>query len=130
VDPDTGVQLYKDANDGMTYEWDKEKNAWFPRIDDSFMAQYQMSYGFTPDGNQLLLHFRSEYFFKINICFAGKAEPTLPSAPSQPNSDALAEEEAKKLKKAEESKKRAQWFEEDEVYIKFMLFKLSNKSVS
>lgn len=34
----------------MTYEWDKVKNAWFPRIDESFMAQYQMSYGFTPDG--------------------------------------------------------------------------------
>lgn len=32
--------------DGITFEWDKEKNAWFPKIDDDFMAHYQMSYGF------------------------------------------------------------------------------------
>ena len=50
TDPTTGVQLYKDANDGMVYEWDKSKNAWFPRIDEDFMAVYQMNYGFTPDG--------------------------------------------------------------------------------
>ena len=42
--------MYKDANDGMVYEWDAAKNAWFPRIDDDFMAVYQMNYGFTADG--------------------------------------------------------------------------------
>ena len=41
-DPDTGVQLYRDAKDGMLYEWDSAKNAWFPRIDEDFMAQYQV----------------------------------------------------------------------------------------
>ena len=50
TDPTTGVQLYKDPADGMVYEWDKEKNAWFPRIDEDFMAVYQMNYGFTADG--------------------------------------------------------------------------------
>lgn len=30
----------------MKYFWDKEKNAWFPKVDDDFMAKYQMSYGF------------------------------------------------------------------------------------
>ena len=48
-DPDTGAQLYRDKNDGMLYEWDQDKNAWFPRIDEDFMAQYQMSYGFDND---------------------------------------------------------------------------------
>ena len=44
--------MYKDTNDGMVYEWDKAKNAWFPRIDEDFMAVYQMNYGFTPDGKK------------------------------------------------------------------------------
>eukprot|EP00095_Tigriopus_kingsejongensis_P010972 maker-scaffold270_size230592-snap-gene-1.22 protein:Tk10972 transcript:maker-scaffold270_size230592-snap-gene-1.22-mRNA-1 annotation:"hiv tat-specific factor 1-like protein" len=48
-DPETGAELYRDAQDGMLYEWDREKNAWFPRIDEDFMAQYQLNYGFTPD---------------------------------------------------------------------------------
>ena len=31
-DPETGAQLYRDGKDGMLYEWDAAKNAWFPRI--------------------------------------------------------------------------------------------------
>ena len=42
--------MYKDPNDGMTYEWDTKKRAWFPRINEDFLAQYQMNYGFTKDG--------------------------------------------------------------------------------
>jgi len=53
TDPETGAQLYKDTVDGMIYEWDKAKNAWFPRIDEDFMAVYQMNYGFTPDGKPI-----------------------------------------------------------------------------
>ena len=36
----------------MVYEWDAAKNAWFPKIDEDFMAQYQMNYGFTKDGKK------------------------------------------------------------------------------
>ncbi|CAH1799935.1 unnamed protein product [Owenia fusiformis] len=32
-------------SDGTQYEWDEEKQAWFPKIDADFIAQYQMSYG-------------------------------------------------------------------------------------
>lgn len=39
--------IYTDAVDGTVYFWDKEKNAWFPKIDDTFIAYYQMSYGFS-----------------------------------------------------------------------------------
>ena len=46
----SGAQMYKDPNDGMTYEWDTKKRAWFPRINEDFLAQYQMNYGFTKDG--------------------------------------------------------------------------------
>ncbi|XP_076163857.1 RRM1_TatSF1_like and RRM2_TatSF1_like domain-containing protein barc isoform X2 [Ptiloglossa arizonensis] len=41
------THTYTDPNDGSVYFWDKEKNAWFPKVDEDFMARYQMSYGFT-----------------------------------------------------------------------------------
>ncbi|KAH1003443.1 hypothetical protein HUJ04_003368 [Dendroctonus ponderosae] len=40
------THVYTDT-DGTKLFWDKAKKAWFPRIDDEFMAIYQMSYGFT-----------------------------------------------------------------------------------
>ena len=49
-DPDTGVTTYKDPNDGMVYEYDEAKKAWFPKLDSDFMAVYQLNYGFTSDG--------------------------------------------------------------------------------
>ncbi|XP_002741882.1 17S U2 SnRNP complex component HTATSF1-like [Saccoglossus kowalevskii] len=36
---------YTDPNDGTVYEWDDGKQAWFPKIDDDFIAQYQANYG-------------------------------------------------------------------------------------
>lgn len=39
------THTYTDS-DGVKYFWDKEKNAWFPKIDEDFMVQYQMNYGF------------------------------------------------------------------------------------
>ncbi|KAG8253378.1 HIV Tat-specific factor 1 [Homalodisca vitripennis] len=40
------THTYTDPSDGSKYFWDKDKNAWFPKVDDDFLAQYQMSYGF------------------------------------------------------------------------------------
>lgn len=40
-----GVRIYTDK-DGMVFFWDTDKKAWFPKIDDDFLAKYQMSYGF------------------------------------------------------------------------------------
>ncbi|XP_037818903.1 HIV Tat-specific factor 1 [Lucilia sericata] len=42
---ENGQRTYTDK-DGTVFFWDVEKNAWFPKIDDDFMARYQMSYGF------------------------------------------------------------------------------------
>ncbi|XP_066991780.2 17S U2 SnRNP complex component HTATSF1 isoform X2 [Anabrus simplex] len=41
------THLYTDPSDGSVYIWDREKNAWFPKVDDDFLAHYQMNYGFT-----------------------------------------------------------------------------------
>lgn len=37
--------IYRDPNDGTELEWDPARKAWFPRISDDFIAQYQASYG-------------------------------------------------------------------------------------
>lgn len=41
-----------DPSDGTVYEWDSDKKGWFPKVDEDFIAAYQMNYGFTPDGEQ------------------------------------------------------------------------------
>ncbi|XP_069686436.1 17S U2 SnRNP complex component HTATSF1 [Periplaneta americana] len=41
------THTYTDASDGTVYIWDREKNAWFPKVDEDFLAHYQMNYGFT-----------------------------------------------------------------------------------
>lgn len=38
--------------DGTVFEWDEQKQAWFPKIDADFIAQYQMKYGESSDGSQ------------------------------------------------------------------------------
>ncbi|XP_011664875.1 HIV Tat-specific factor 1 homolog [Strongylocentrotus purpuratus] len=43
--------IYTDPNDGTMYEWDPEKKAWFPKVDENFIASYQASYGVTTDEN-------------------------------------------------------------------------------
>jgi len=43
----TGKITYRDDKDGLTYEWDDEKKAWFPALGEDFMAMYQLNYGFT-----------------------------------------------------------------------------------
>jgi HIV Tat-specific factor 1 len=88
TDSETGAQLYKESGDaGMTYEWDASKKAWFPRINEDFMAHYQMNYGFTPDG---------EY------------QPTRPEEPSE---ETVENKKAKLDEKA--PPKKPQWFEEE-----------------
>ncbi|XP_012136068.1 RRM1_TatSF1_like and RRM2_TatSF1_like domain-containing protein barc isoform X2 [Megachile rotundata] len=86
------THTYTDPNDGSVYFWDKEKNAWFPKVDDDFMARYQMSYGFTDSS-------------------AGETKP----AP-EPEVKTKVEKEKKKV----EAKRKAQdpptWFEVDEAH--------------
>jgi len=48
---DGTTQTYTDPADGTVYIWDREKNAWFPKIDDDFLAHYQLSYGFNSNEN-------------------------------------------------------------------------------
>lgn len=91
-DPSSGATLYKDPNDGMTYEWDTEKKAWFPRINEDFIAQYQMNYGFTNDG---------------------VAEPTVPKTSDE---ELKVKKDGKAVEEGHQTKApiKPQWFEQDE----------------
>ena len=40
-----GVKTYTDPADGTVFEWDEDKKAWFPKLDEEFIARYQLSYG-------------------------------------------------------------------------------------
>ena len=90
-DPDTGVTTYKDPSDGMVYEYDEKKKAWFPKLDTDFMAVYQLNYGFTSDG---------------------VPEPTKP-AEEEPKLEAEEEPKVKK-QKVKEKPKDPEWFQEEE----------------
>lgn len=47
------THVYTDK-DGVKFFFDKEKGAWFPKLDDEFMARYQMNYGFTETKDETL----------------------------------------------------------------------------
>ena len=57
VEKPDGKYTYEDGkltytNDqGITYHLEKETNTWTPKIDDNFIAFYQMSYGFQGDSD-------------------------------------------------------------------------------
>lgn len=39
-------------SDGSKFFWDPEKKAWIPKVDDDFLAYYQMSYGFIDNSSK------------------------------------------------------------------------------
>lgn len=100
--------IYVDPADGTVYEWDYEKRAWFPKIDENFIATYQASYG----------------SHKLDL-----TQPSLPPEEAELNEKlrkqekALSKEEQKRLQKekkkekrklAAERQKNASWFDMDE----------------
>lgn len=92
------THTYTDSNDGSVYFWDKEKNAWFPKVDEDFMARYQMNYGFND---------------------TSASQPKPPEPMSQPPPPQKTSKEEKEQRKAE-AKRKAQepptWFEVDEAH--------------
>lgn len=85
------THTYTDPSDGSVYMWDREKNAWFPKVDDDFMARYQMSYGFT--------------------------DPNAADANSKPETPVVPPKIDKEQKKLEAKRKNQEpptWFEIDE----------------
>ena len=75
----------------MQYEFDKAKNAWVPKIDEDFMANYQLGYGFTAEG---------------------VPEPTKPQ--EEEKEKEVEAESAPKKAKVKGKEEKAEWFDEDQ----------------
>ncbi|KXJ83071.1 hypothetical protein RP20_CCG009203 [Aedes albopictus] len=74
-----GVHHYRDK-EGMVHFYDEEKKAWFPKVDDDFMARYQLSYGFG-DGNEGKESFTKE---EDEIPEDSEEEEPMPEEPPKP----------------------------------------------
>ncbi|XP_012530763.1 HIV Tat-specific factor 1 homolog [Monomorium pharaonis] len=91
------THTYTDPNDGSVYFWDKEKNAWFPKVDEDFMAKYQMNYGFT-DTNTL-----------------PESKPPEPKEPP-PLQKTKDDKEQRKMEAKRKAQEPPTWFEIDEAH--------------
>lgn len=106
--------IYRDPNDGTELEWDPAKKAWFPRISDDFIAQYQASYGNYEDpAASVAAAVTTGEHDK-----AKAAKPTLINVCDNPKTDTdTSELEASQSMEPPNSRKRAQaeaepqWFE-------------------
>ncbi|XP_011875404.1 PREDICTED: HIV Tat-specific factor 1 homolog [Vollenhovia emeryi] len=90
------THTYTDPNDGSVYFWDREKSAWFPKVDEDFMAKYQMSYGFTDES-------------------APGSKPPEPTQPP-PSQQAKADKEQRRLEAKRKTQEPPTWFEVDEAH--------------
>ncbi|KAF2361046.1 RNA recognition motif domain [Trinorchestia longiramus] len=91
----------KRDKDGMMYDWDKHRRAWFPKLDETFMAKYQMSYGFNPDGSKNLNPVKYD---------DDEEEDDIEEQTREMENKKKEEEKKKK------EKKPAGWFEADDAY--------------
>ncbi|XP_059473465.1 HIV Tat-specific factor 1 homolog [Neocloeon triangulifer] len=93
-----GVAIFTDPNDGTEYEWDKVKNAWIPRVDEEFIARYQLNYGFTEESKRSLSEIRQ-----------AEAE-----AAAKKEKELLELKELKAQKRAALAKEEPKWFDQDQ----------------
>lgn len=101
---ENGVRTYRDK-DGTLFEWDEEKKAWFPKIDDDFMAYYQLNYGeYKPDLSE-----------QSSSGDTSKVTKHLSSSAMEEDDISLMDDEQKKAnKKRKKMPEPPKWFEVDE----------------
>lgn len=102
-DDDEGA-TYLDPSDGTVYEWDAEKRGWFPKVDDDFLAAYQMNYGFTAAVEENVTDNKDE----AGVNVTGDTAPTTNFNSQIQAQGEQATELKKKKRKVEEG-----WFEVD-----------------
>uniref|UniRef100_UPI003F5FA392 17S U2 SnRNP complex component HTATSF1 n=1 Tax=Danio rerio TaxID=7955 RepID=UPI003F5FA392 len=98
---------YTDPEDGTVYDWDHEKRAWFPKINDDFIAAYQANYGFNEEG-------APDPSAAVNSAESLPAKSEEPKKPEEPTKPAEASDQGKNKegeKKGEKRKADPTWFE-------------------
>uniref|UniRef100_A0A1A9V3T3 17S U2 SnRNP complex component HTATSF1 n=1 Tax=Glossina austeni TaxID=7395 RepID=A0A1A9V3T3_GLOAU len=106
VDED-GQRIYTDK-DGSIFFWDTQKSAWFPKIDDEFMARYQMNYGF----NDLKENDQNEEETRNaqEVAFTKSEQPT---EVDEMNSSEESNEMNKQCSKRKQQQEAPKWFDID-----------------
>ncbi|XP_051539402.1 HIV Tat-specific factor 1 homolog [Myxocyprinus asiaticus] len=92
---------FVDPEDGTGYDWDHEKRAWFPKINDDFIAAYQANYGFNEEGDP-------------DPAAAAPSAESLPAQPEEPKKPEESSEQDKAKDGSQKGEKRKAdpgWFE-------------------
>ncbi|XP_052239188.1 HIV Tat-specific factor 1-like [Dreissena polymorpha] len=88
--------------DGTKYEWDPDRQAWFPKIDTDFIAQYQMNYGVAEEAGGETDKEKQNYEYYQNYYAAAMREEQLLSwKPKESAEDESHEETVQKLEHLE-----------------------------
>ncbi|XP_051764014.1 HIV Tat-specific factor 1 isoform X2 [Ctenopharyngodon idella] len=98
---------YVDPEDGTVYDWDHEKRAWFPKINDDFIAAYQANYGFNEEG-------APDPFAAAPPVEPLPAQPEEPKKPEEPKNTEESSDQGKTKEGAQKGEKRKAdpgWFE-------------------
>ncbi|TRY99279.1 hypothetical protein DNTS_022828 [Danionella cerebrum] len=98
---------YTDPEDGTVYDWDHDKRAWFPKINDDFIAAYQANYGFNEEG-------APDPSAGIPSTVSVPEKPTEPKKQEEPKETVEAPEQVKNkeaAKKGEKRKADSTWFD-------------------
>ncbi|XP_068930229.1 17S U2 SnRNP complex component HTATSF1 isoform X2 [Petaurus breviceps papuanus] len=92
--------IYVNKADGATYEWDRDRRAWSPKITENFLATYQANYGFPADSPSS--HIQKKNKTDVNV--EAKEKPT----------DKKATQNIEKKQKREKRKPEPRWFQVEE----------------
>ncbi|XP_055612014.1 HIV Tat-specific factor 1 [Uranotaenia lowii] len=92
-----GVHHYTDR-DGAVFFWEEDKKAWFPKVDDHFMAVYQLNYGFVDNTSTASSSTKEE-------------EPVKPEPPEEPEDEDPQEQSKTGPRKRKAPPPPPKWFE-------------------
>ncbi|KAI2809166.1 HIV Tat-specific factor 1 [Blomia tropicalis] len=103
----TNPSVYIDPNDGTEFEWDPMRKAWFPKINDDFIARYQASYGNYVDVNKEEKREDS----KLNETISNQPEPDEfgKQTKSKPSTSSANQQDL--IKRSQSEQKDSEWFE-------------------
>ncbi|XP_050977823.1 HIV Tat-specific factor 1 [Labeo rohita] len=107
--PESGEDpyTYVDPEDGTVYDWDHEKRAWFPKVNDDFIAAYQANYGFNEEG-------APDPSAAVPVSEPLPAKPDAPKKPEEPKKLEESSDQGKTTEGAQKGEKRKAdpgWFE-------------------
>ncbi|OTF70403.1 Barricade-like protein, partial [Euroglyphus maynei] len=107
------LNVFRDPSDGVEYEWDPLKKAWFPRINDDFIARYQASYGQFNDDDESNVQIEKESINDEKSTISERTEPDQTTVVNTEQSSSTVDQQESITKKRPRDEP-PQWFEVDD----------------